>query len=925
MSENEPLNTTDDKGRAAQGGGAAGGGDEAYFKQELLTAVETGDMDEQRLSNALKHLSKEAINEAFPRSPYAALHLAAKNNFPKLVTALLKAGADSNIQDFSWKKYNPLHHATKNGHAEVVKALLEKGADPNAKEGEFGDTALHLLTNKWDTKEDSYKACLDALLSNDKTHGDILNIEKQSPIFLAASRGWEYMVEELIYKGANYKATYANETIEDLIKKKFPGLLASINTNAIVKPQRHLREELFKALICPNIELFREIMDEIEEDKLQSMKSVLENDHVHGKYTLLQYACEKGLTDFVKELLNHGADPSQEDKTNKMNPILHAARNGFYKILKLLLLALRNQDDPNTDFTKVRAALKKTDDRGETALHKVVKREYDNKGEGVDYSKCLELLLLDKKRLLDLDVQENFLKDMDEHKKFMDKEKCLVDLDAQDKYGFTALHHAVYFYDQSFVQKLLLNGSSLSIKNKFGTLAITSIQPMVLKKILNNCIESEKNVSDLNFEITLHYGMLAPKQTEMQSDMEIMRFLSDSRKHQRLLLHPVIDTLLFLKWQRIQKYYYFNILLYMAFLILLTAYILLFHGTFTHLTDDDPSEQNATASTSLPDPTKANVALKISLGVLIFICILYLIIREGIQISISWRRYVKSLKNWLEISIILLTCTVLLIPIIPVEMASQQSVCAWLVLFSWIEGMLVLGRHPYLSIYITMFTTVAKNFLKFIFMFSSMVVAFSISFYLVFQVNGYFTTYYNSLLKTIAMTTGEIGYTELPLDAFPISSHLLYVTFVFLIVLVLMNLLNGLAVSDIQKIQQEAEILSSRSRVEVISYIESVLPAKLLLKNFRESSQHCEGGEKDNRSFTPCLEQDNPIIKFLNRMGHCMRMFQTCLHRSPSITLYPNSSEKRWYICECGWFQLKEEQIEAAKDVVLEQVKKEEN
>ncbi|XP_050725018.1 uncharacterized protein LOC127002844 [Eriocheir sinensis] len=350
--------------------------------------------DKARLLKSLRHLSKKAINKTFPRSFYTALHLATENNFPKLMTALLEAGADPNNQDHSRSMFCPLHYAAQKGNAEVVKALVEKGANPNAKEGQFGNTALHLLAKHFKTDEDSYKACLDALLACNKTFVVVLNLKRQSPLSMATHRGCSHMVKQLIYKGANIKVTYGNGTIEDLIKNELSDLLDSIDSSAIVEPQRHLSEVLYNALIRRDIELFREILDETEEDESQSMKSALKKDH--GKYTLLMYACKEGLTDFVKELLKRGADPSQQDQTSKMNPILFAAQHGYYKMLRLLLLALSGQDDPNTDCRKVKAALKKTDDRGQTALHKVVRREYDNKEEGVDYSKCLELLL-DKK------------------------------------------------------------------------------------------------------------------------------------------------------------------------------------------------------------------------------------------------------------------------------------------------------------------------------------------------------------------------------------------------------------------------------------------------------------------------------------------------------------------------------------------------
>ncbi|XP_050709321.1 transient receptor potential cation channel protein painless-like isoform X2 [Eriocheir sinensis] len=914
----------EENGRAAQ---------EDHHRQ-MYVAVQTG--DEARLRNALRHLSKETFNKSFPWSIYTALHLTAKNNFPKLVTALLEAGADPNTKNL-YDKFCPLHYAAKNGNVEVVKTLLEKGVDPNAKAGCYRDTALHLLVKHRETDEDSYKACLDALLSCNETIVDVLNLERQSPLSMAINRGWEYMVKQLIYKGANIKATYGNKTAEDLIKNEFPGLLDSIDSSAIVEPQRHLSEELYNALIRRDIELFREILDEIEEDESQSLKSALEKQQ--EEYTLLMYACKERLTDFMKELLKRGADTSQEDQTSQMNPILYAAEHGYYEILTLLLLALRDQDDPNTDYRKVRDALKKRDDRGQTALHKIVRRRYDNKEEGVDYSMCLELLL-DMKRLMDLDLQvelgytEEQSQDLDAKYRITFTDKCLVDLDTQDELGSTALHYAVHFDDQSFVCKLLLSGASLTIKDKFGELAISRIQASVLEEVFNNCIKSRNNEFNDNFKITFHYSKLVPKQTshhlKMYPETKFLMFLSDSHEHQHLLKHPVIDTLLSLKWRMIQKYYYINTLVYMAFLAFLTAYILLFHGNFTPSMDADPSGHNATANTGVPDPSghnatvntgfpdpaKDNMALKISLQVLISICTSFIAVREVTEFCISWRQYVERFKNWLEISIILLTCTVLFMPM---EAALQQSMCAWLVLFSWIELVLVLGQHPGLSIYITMLSMVTSNFLKFIAMFSSMVVAFIFSFYLAFQVDENFTTtsftpYHNSLLKTLTMATGEIEYKDLPLDAFPVFSHLLFVAFVFLIVLVLMNLLNGLAVSDIHKIQKEAEITSYRSRVELVSIIESGLLTGPLHQIFLWSLWCCVGGDDKYKCRCPICcpiswKRHSLARQLLNRLKCRAPMSQTCFNNKQTISMFPNNP----YFP----FQLTKAQIKAAKDAML--------
>ena len=78
-------------------------------------------------------------------------------------------------------------------------------------------------------------------------------------------------------------------------------------------------------------------------------------------------------------------------------------------------------------------------------------------------------------------------------------------------------------------------------------------------------------------------------------------------------------------------------------------------------------------------------------------------------------------------------------------------------------------------------------------------------------------------MKTIVMSlTGEIEFEGIDF-ADSVYFQIIFLLWIFFIMLVLMNLLNGLAVSDIAMIQKEAEILSYVSRVDAIAFIESML------------------------------------------------------------------------------------------------------
>ena len=67
------------------------------------------------------------------------------------------------------------------------------------------------------------------------------------------------------------------------------------------------------------------------------------------------------------------------------------------------------------------------------------------------------------------------------------------------------------------------------------------------------------------------------------------------------------------------------------------------------------------------------------------------------------------------------------------------------------------------------------------------------------------------------MFTGELEFGELPFEPRdPEPRYLLLLVFVFFIVVVMMNLLNGLAVSDITRLRGDAEIWAARSDAEII-------------------------------------------------------------------------------------------------------------
>ena len=144
----------------------------------------------------------------------------------------------------------------------------------------------------------------------------------------------------------------------------------------------------------------------------------------------------------------------------------------------------------------------------------------------------------------------------------------------------------------------------------------------------------------------------------------------------------------------------------------------------------------------------------------------------------------------------------------------------------------MVGRHPRLSTNVTMLGTVVATFLRFLLWYGIIVVAFGIAFYIMMHTDHagaqpneeypFFDRIWLALFKTSAMFVGELEFADIPFTD-NVVSYLVFLLFIFLVVVVLMNLLNGLAVSDTGLIREEAEVVGWSARVDLITYTESML------------------------------------------------------------------------------------------------------
>lgn len=796
------------------------------------------------------------------------------------VRALLQAGADPNRVNRVRKKA-PLHLAAEVGNVASLEALLQARAVDVNKQDNTGSTALHLAAKEdvaqsgraREELEHRYRRCVQLLMQHPQVDVNKPNRKGHTPIHLAAIHASPGMVRLMLAEGGSrldvdsYEDA-TGETARQLIVTKYEELSRLLPPRADAAPEL-TSDRLFFHLYSRESGRF---LDALAMRPAADVKaSVLDADD--GSHTLLQLASEVGLHDVVTALLEGGADPNRTAAANGRSPLLLACHRGYYRVARTLVA---------DDRTDLRAR-----DRGDTALHAAVKGAAESTATGLaasragrDHRKCVQVLLAKE-----------------------------VDVNAADLKGNTALHYAARNNDGDVVAALLRAGAYIGVRNCFGEPPLADVSPRALEAYLDECVVTNELLPrEDNYEVIFKYNFLArahaPRQQQplqnhvtvsvdedakhlvsgrpppapLASETDPLLYMSKSADLRYLLKHPIITSFLYLKWQRIRAFFYVNLAFYLAFWLLLTAYVLTGYSERPDQglipADGDAArspgsasgpgwaQRNASAKGDDSGPTVISASAGPILAGLLTLFLLLLAVRELFQLVVSPHKYVLSLENWMEAMLIVVTAVLLLSR--QTNSYSRQQLSAIAILLSWAELVLLIGRHPLLATNIEMFKTVSLNFLKFLAWYSILIVAFALSFYTLFRDCGgggtnackeaddenFFLSPGMSVFKSIVMLTGEFDAGSIPFLSFPVTSHILFVLFVFLIAIVLFNLLNGLAVSDTQAIREDAELVAYVSRVKLVAYVESMLVG--------EAGPHRGGGGGLSRwlraAFCGCLD-----------------------------------------------------------------------
>jgi len=508
--------------------------------------------------------------------------------------------------------------------------------------------------------------------------------------------------------------------------------------------------------------------------------------------SLLEIACQmKSRGEFVKVLLDKGADVNIKNRVTGM-PLLHAtARSGNFDVLYLLLW--RKEIDLNVK-----------DNKDRTILHWWARVSEKNPDDKETLKNCSDLL---------------YFEFISNNRSFKDK----------DSSGSTPFSTAV---DRGYSDRVvrMLSGKFIE-KTELVHIheVLESTNESFVKSILDYCFESDgEQVKGKELKVKFKFTALA----------NLTNYAEYSHQ-KKIFNHPVVSAFINVMWNRLKYIFFINVAFYVVFLAFLTAYILFsefcniqMNRDVANITNGLLSFNNNNLTCGMSDEWRYSTSqclryiLMVLLGLLCF--------REGCQIYDDHMDYIRKKENWLEILLIIVTFTSCSGIVVSIE--GNKHLFAFAILLGWLELVLLLGRLPLLSIQTEMLKKVSLTFLKYMAGYIVLILAFAISFYILFKENEkgdevvLFANPFISLVKTIVMFAGEFDASDLPFDTLPGTSHLIFLLFVFFVAIVLLNLLNGLAVGDTRNVMERAKILSLEARVKLIDYLFRVyfkLPYKI--------------------------------------------------------------------------------------------------
>ena len=237
--------------------------------------------------------------------------------------------------------------------------------------------------------------------------------------------------------------------------------------------------------------------------------------------------------------------------------------------------------------------------------------------------------------------------------------------------------------------------------------------------------------------------------------------------------------------------------------------------------------ENSSSTSDLSTTAQALRVVVLTLNVLLTVLFVMGTIGLG-PYSLNCIRYIQK---WIY-ALGLISNYVFLVAPNPLDVWPVGSLACFL---SWFMLIISMEFFGVIGLYVEMFTTVLRTVIQVLFICFFLLMAFAFSFYVLAASFSDFSNIGYSLFTMIGYMVGDISYSTFVTYDIENSQNgnfvLIFVALVLLVVtIVMVNLLVGLAVGDIERVKQNAILQQRTAEIEMFTSIDKGLPKQILCR-----------------------------------------------------------------------------------------------
>jgi ankyrin repeat protein len=511
---------------------------------------------------------------------WTSLHMAVKSGHLDVVRTLI---ADQRININAGGGYigcTPLHLAAMGGHHEIIEQLLLNSKINVNTLDKNGSTPLHVLSKescKHHGADKRYLLCIKLLMEKPDLKVNKPDMYGHTALGHAVKNGSKNVVRTILQHHAKHRLNLDTSGADEIKTVRESILLLFPEFKTILPPS--LLEDLNST--NPQIRL----LATIQHDNLDAFQDMLKKASVNVQFwydepyycTSLELACT--LADrhnYARMLIEAGANVNTVNPVSDV-PLLHmVAKRGNLEHLNVLL-STRRVDLNIKDCCQ------------RTVLHCLSRLSVSRQEEAQGLKQSLVLILegeCSSCRMIDMDATDEWGNTALHVAARCGNSEVVdillrngADINVMDGCGETALHIAARDGNQETMVTLMKHGADLMF-TKFRQPPLSQIDRVTLKRFFDECLETnDKNPHHQDFRLTFNYNFLAPKGNckcrNENAEMPVLLYMSQDRRLRHMLKHPVITSFLYLKWNLARSLFYINLLFYVVFLGFLTTHIML--------------------------------------------------------------------------------------------------------------------------------------------------------------------------------------------------------------------------------------------------------------------------------------------------------------------------------------------------------------